>query len=246
MMKFYIKILNNILVKNLLYIVIFIVFAVNIFIRIFPSMFIHDLEGSYYVGMTQPIAIYTYCDVYLLLLFILLLFFYIGIDFNNSMEEISLTVSSSVVNKFTIRKLITILVVYFFLYAISFINIYTIYLQFLSHNRYLLPLKKIIFYSFCTNVFIISLSLFILLLTKDISISTVIISSYYLIEEHLWRCKISGKYGILGHIYHYEDYKPNEIIKIKLWYILISIVLLFLFCQLSKRKRYSCFNKIKI
>lgn len=238
MIKLYFKIQNKILVSNLLYIIIGVILLCNVAIRIYPKTFIHvpTISDETYI-LIQPIKLYTYCDVYMLMIFLILIFFSLGIDFTNSMEDICLAIGGSRINKFMVRKLTTIIIIYFILYIISFINIYSIYLKLLPSNVVMSPLKEIISYSIITNVFIISLSIFILLMLKDIYVSTAIITAYYLIEESLWRCKITQKYGVLGHIYQYNDYEVGEIIKVKLIYVLLAIMLLVISYIISKRKR---------
>ncbi|WP_051986322.1 hypothetical protein [Clostridium amazonitimonense] len=240
MIKFYLKIQNNMLTKNLLYMVTFLVLSLNLVIRIWPRRFIiiQGLNRDYANIKVIPTKIYTYCDVYLLLLFIILIFFFLGIDFKNSMEEISIAIGGSKTNKFMARKLGSMLIMYFALYVISFVNIYTLYIKLIVGKGQLLPLKEIVFYSLSANIFVISISLFILFLSKDIAISTTIITSYYLIEEFLWRCKVTQKKGILGHLYQYFDYGKGELFKAKLIYILLSVLLLFATYKLSKRKSY--------
>lgn len=129
MIKLYFKIQNNMLTTNLLYLITALVLIVNIAIRIFPGVFISfPVNRSFYSGRIKiaPISLFTYCDVYLLLLFIILIFFFLGTDFTNSMEEITLAVGGSRTNKFMARKLGTILFVYLILYVISFANIYIV------------------------------------------------------------------------------------------------------------------------
>jgi len=238
MIKFYFKILNRMLVKNLFCIVIFLLLIFNTIIRIFKEKFIHipAINNSTMVINLIPNKLYSFCDLYLLLLFVILIFFFLGIDFKNSMEDLALSIGGSRTNKFMLRKLTIILLLYFALYFVSFVNIYTLYLTMLPGKILLTPLKEIIFYSMVTNIFIISLSLFILFLSRDAAVSTSIITAYYLIEEGLWRCKVTQKYGILGHIYQYNDYENGEILKIKLFYLLLSLILIFLTYKISKRK----------
>ncbi len=239
MIKFYLKIQNNMITKNLLYIVTLFILLFNFIIRIFPKKFINasKLNNTHIQLKIIPYKLYTYCDVYLLLLFVILIFFFLGIDFKNSMEEISLAIGGSNTNKFMLRKLIALLSIYFILYFISFVNIYTLYIKLVGNSSVFIPLKEIIFYSACTNIFIISLSLFILFLSKDIAISTTLITAYYLVEEALWRCKITQEKGILGHIYQYYDYTKSELFNIKILYIIFSTILLFLTYKISKRKK---------
>lgn len=240
MIKFYLKIQNKIFVKNLLIIVTFFVLIFNFFIRIFPNDFIKlDVrQGAYKTFFINivPIELFTYCDVYLLLLFVILIFFFLGVDFNNSMEEITLAVGGSKTNKFMLKKLVSILVLYFSLYIISFINIYTIYLNLIDGRGSLIQLKEIIFYCIVTNIFIISLSLFILFLFRDIAVSVSLITFYYLIEEALWRCKITQTNGILGHLYQYYNYSKGDIYRVKLFYLAASIILLVITYKISNRK----------
>lgn len=237
MIKFYLKLQNKMLTKNLLYIVAFLVLIFNVILRIFPEVFINIPNASYnlYDSILVPIELFTYCDGYLLMLFIILIFFFLGVDYSNSMEEIALVVGGSKTNKFMARKLVTLLMAYIVVYTITFVNIYTIYIKF-SGNTKFLPIKEIIFYSFTTNLFVITLSLFLLFFFRDIVISTSIITAIYLIEELLWRCKVMDTNGILGHIYGYFDYEHGEIYKVKFIYIILSLVLLFATYMLSKRK----------
>ncbi|MEG0308476.1 MAG: hypothetical protein RR636_11060 [Clostridium sp.] len=239
MIKFHLKIQNNMITTNLLYIITGIVIIFNVLIRIFPTTFIDvsfiDSYNSFFRTII-PINLFTYCDVYLLLLFIVIILFSIGTDFGNSMEDISLAIGGSNTNKFMVRKLISLLVLYIIFHMISFINIYSLYIKLIGHKASLIPFTEIILCSFSTNIFIISLSLLILFLVRDITVSITIIASYYLIEESLWRCKIFKEYGVLGHLYQYYDYENGEMIKFKLIYILIAIVLLIITYKISKRK----------
>jgi hypothetical protein len=220
----------------------------NVIIRIIPERFI-KVSQTISEAPTRckvPSELYMYCDVYLLILFIILIFFTLGIDFNNSMEEIALAVGGSKTNKFMLRKLISILTVYFCLYIISFLNIYFLYKKLLPNNFIMLPIQEVLLYSFITNMFIISLSLFILFISKDIAISTSLITAYYLIEEALWRCKITQTNGILGHIYQYYDYEKGGLLKVKIIYMGISIILLMATYRISQRKTsYSIFSRLR-
>lgn len=239
MIKFYMRIQNKMLGRNLLYIISIAVLLINVILRAFYKRFFPDInfggEGSIFVKI-NVYKLYTYCDIYLLVLFIILIFFYLGTDFKNSMEDISLAIGGSKTNKFMLRKLGVLLLFYSFLYTITFINVYNIYMRIIPKDSTLVPLREVVFYSITTDFFIISLSLFILFLLKDIAVSTSIIIAYYLIEEGLWRCKVMQKWGILGHMYQYYEYTPGEIVKVKLVYIVLSIVLLFLTYKLSQRK----------
>lgn len=240
MIKFYLKLQNNMLTKNLLLIISGLVIVLNIIIRIFPGSFIKMPNSSlnqFGYHNVIPTKLFTYCDVYLLMLFVILIFFLLGSDYRNSMEEITLACGASKANKFMLRKLLAILVLYSCLYIISFINIYTLYVNGLPKQYSLMPLTEILYSSLTANIFVISLSLFLVVLFKDIAVSTSIITAFYLVEEALWRCKITMTKGVLGHIYQYSDYKPGEMLKVKLCYILISAVLLFITYRLSQRKR---------
>ncbi|WP_207753033.1 hypothetical protein [Clostridium yunnanense] len=242
------KIQNNMLVTNLLYIIVSIILMTNVIIRIIPQRFIKVSKAISEAPISNkvPSELYMYCDVYLLILFIILIFFTLGIDFNNSMEDIALAVGGSKTNKLMVRKLISILTVYLCLYIISFLNIYFLYKKLLPSNTILLPVQEVLLYSFVTNMFIISLSLFILFVSKDIAISTSLITAYYLIEEALWRCKITQTNGILGHIYQYYDYGKGGLLKVKMIYMGISIILLLLTYKISQRKtNYSIFSRLR-
>lgn len=240
MLKFHLKLQNNMITTNLLYAIISFIILFNILIRLFPYIFIDVssiLNHSQFVKSIIPVKLFTYCDVYILILFIVIIFFTLGIDFNNSMEEISLAIGGSKTNKFMIRKLFSMLFLYMIMYTMSFINIYSLYIKLVDNKVSIMPFKEIILCSFTANIFIISLSLLVLFLVRDIAVIITIITSYYLIEESLWRGKLLKKYGILGHLYNYYDYSSGEMIRIKIIFILISLVLLLTTYKLSWRKR---------
>ena len=79
MIKFYLKFQNNMLSKNLLYIITSFVLFLNLLIRIIPDKFIH-VTNMYNQISYKPIIpekLFLYCDVYLLMLFIILIFFFL-------------------------------------------------------------------------------------------------------------------------------------------------------------------------
>lgn len=246
MFKFYFKLQNKMLTKNLFYYIAFIVIVFNIAIRICPGKFISINKFGYakiYDLKVIPREIFTYCDVYLLMMFLIIIFFFIGKDFNNSMEELTLCIGGSKINKFMVKKLFVIMSIHVSLYIITFINIYSIFLKFNNSYSKIMPLKEIIFYSITTNIFIISLGLFILFFTRDIAITTILITSYYFIEEALWRCKVTQQRGILAHLYQYEGYGAEYMVKTKLIYLGISVILLLITYNLSSRKRIFAIKK---
>ncbi len=249
MIKAYLKILNNLLTENLLYYVSAFVLIINALVRFNPKIVLNINEQQATILNDIeiiPTGLFTFCDVYLLLFFIIIIYFFLGSDFTNSMEDISLAVGGSKINKFMYRKLYTTLIVYAFLYLVSFINIYTLYKKILPPNVVIIGLTEILFYSFTTNIFIVSLSLVILFLIRNIPISIIIISSCYLVEESLWRCKVTQRMGILGHLYHYYDYLEGERVTIKLLYIIASLILLYIAYRLSSRKKVSLFKYLNI
>ncbi|MFX0550124.1 ATP-binding cassette domain-containing protein [Hathewaya histolytica] len=67
------------------------------------------------------------------------------------------------------------------------------------------------------------------------SLSLIIISSYYLIEEHLWRCKIFRERGILSHIYYYYDQNISVHMNYKLIYLVLSVILLITSIKLTNK-----------
>lgn len=239
MIKTYLKFQNNLFVKNLLIIVAIGTLILNLVIRVNPSAFIKVLdvgEKGVIMHPILPTTLFTICDVYLLLMFIIIIFFSIGTDFENSMEEISLVSGGLKTNKFFLRKIASLLTLYFVLYVVSFANIYFLYLDKLRGIGRLVSFKEILLLSFSTNLFIISLSLFVLFISRNITVSVSLITAYYLVEESLWRSKVTGRKGILGHLYQYSDYIKDEIYSIRITYIIVAIILLFLSYKISQRK----------
>ena len=238
MIKFYLRIENHMLTPHLLSIITLIILAFNLIIRISPTNFIKLPQSfnSRYMGLIMPTSLFTYCDVYLLVLFIILIFFFLGIDYETSMEDIALASCGSKTNKLFARKLAAIISLYLVLYTITFVNIYTLYISLIDGKGAMIPVADILIFSATTNLFVFSLSLFILVLSRNISVSISLITAYYLIEEALWRCKITKSNGILGHIYNYSNYTVGKTYSVKLLYILFSFVLLFISYKISQRK----------
>lgn len=235
MVKYYLKLQNKILVKNLLFWTTTLVLGFNLIVRIWPGTFIKDPVLKPIIRQVPPIALFNYCDGYLLVLFLILIIFLIGTDFDNSMEEIGLIAGGYSFNKFILNKIAAILMLYGTLYVVTFLNFYNLYIQ-LDLIKQIISLKEILFYSFTTNLFVISLTLFLLFLFRDTLVTVSVITAFYLIEEFLWRCKLTQTKGILAHVYQYFSYMNNEIYKVKIAYIIASIILLFGALILSKRK----------
>ena len=249
MLQFYLKIQSKILSRQLLCGIIVLVIMFNIALRVFPHRFI-PVNG--YGGLlgeslkTVPTFLYSSCDVYLLIIFIILVYFSLGVDFYNKMEELSLAVGGAKYNTYMAKKFFSLLIVYIPVYLLTYVNIYMLYKSLLTKHQMLLPFSELFMYSAVSNVFIISLSLFILFLTRDIPVSIVSISSFYLIEEHLWRAKIMQQYGILGHIYHYYSATPQDFFLYKAMYLLGSVLLIAATLKLSGRKRISVLPKKRL
>lgn len=246
MIKFYLKLQSRILSKALLLGIIALIVLFNIAIRLEPGYFIpgfNRMGASMGIFKVIPTALYSYCDVYLLLIFIILVYFSIGADFYNKMGEITLAIGGSKTNIFMLKKFLSLFVVYVPLYLATYINIYTLYISG-TQNGQPIPFSEVFLYSVTANIFVIVLALFILFLTRDIPVSLVLILSYYLIEEHLWRAKITRQFGILGHIYSYYESSKAGFIKIKMIYLIFSIVLAIITLKLAGReRRISPFNK---
>lgn len=240
MIKFYLKILNKIFEEKTVYFVSAIVLIVNIIIRMFPSKFIDLKFLSYFdsinVQTIVPIKLFVFCDVYLLLIFLILIIYSVGIDFKNSMEDITLAIGGSFINKYSLRKIITLILVFASLYMVSFVNVYTLYLKMIDNKAVLISISEVLLCSFTTIIFMVSLSLFFIYVLREITISIICVVSYFLVEECLWRCKMFQKYGVLGHIYQYEDYASGELLKYKLGFIVISVILIAVTCVLSSKR----------
>lgn len=238
-MKFYLDISAKVLSKKFLYSVPILVVVFNFVLRLFPDTFFEDyglLEGSVPGTIIVPKELFGYCDVYLLLLFIIIVYFALGLDFTNSMEDVTLIAGGSKLNMFMLRKFFSLLCIYVPLYIITYINVYSIYLSRLKYRADAMPLKQVIFYSVTANVFIIAMSLFILFLTREVTVSTVIIVSYYLIEEYLLRAKVMGVKGVIGQVYDYFEPSRMNIDTYKIWYIAASVPLFFLAAKLCSKK----------
>lgn len=245
MISLYYKFQNKLLVKNILNYIIVIVLMINIVMRIKPDIFI---DFTNYANRNNsiiliPQQLFSYCDVYLLGIFIIVMFFMITKDFQTSIEEITLVIGGSRGNKYILRKLLTLFIIYISLYIISYFNIYTIIES--RVTRPLMPLSHCLLFSISTNVFIIALSLFILFVTRDIIINTIIMVSYYLIEELFWLCRFTQEKGILAHVYFYNPSNYNQLLNYKIVYVIIAIILILTTYIISSRKRNSILSIFK-
>ena len=245
MIKFYLELQSKIFSKKLYYGIAALAVAFNIVLRIIPEFFIH-INTSELNFKIIPAALYSYCDVYFLMIFIVLLYFSLGIDFYNKMEELTLSIGGAKFNRYAAKKFISLLAAYIPLYLITYLNIYFLYKVMLPKNQVLISFGEMFFYSLVSNIFILSLALFILFLTRDIPVSMVIITSVYLIEEYLWRAQITKQYGILGHIYYYNDSFVKALIIIKVAYLICSVILFAIILKLSSRKNTSLLARYKL
>ncbi|AKN31518.1 hypothetical protein Ccar_11845 [Clostridium carboxidivorans P7] len=179
-------------------------------------------------GHNSPVNnLFSICDFYLLIIYVILIIFTIGMDFKNSMSHISLSASKSKSNDYIIKKIITIISQYSICYVITLINIIYCYNKFIKEDNeikhYLLML---VISSAITTIFVTSITLFFIVLIKDIPKTIIVVTSLYFVEEYLWRGKIMQKYGILAHRFYWNLKETGFNLKVKLVYLVISIVLI--------------------
>jgi hypothetical protein len=179
-------------------------------------------------GHNSPINnLFSICDFYLLLIYVILLIFTIGMDFKNSMSHISLTASKSKSNDYMVKKIITIASQYGICYIITLLNIIYCYNKVVSgSDRIQNHLPLLIGSSFITTIFVTSITIFFIVLIKDIPKTIIIVISFYFIGEYLWRGQVTRKYGVLAHRFYWELRDMEFNIKVKLIYLTISIALL--------------------
>jgi len=179
-------------------------------------------------GHNLPINnLFSICDFYLLLIYVILIVFTIGMDFKTSMSHISLSASKSKSNDYMVKKIITIISQYGICYVITLINIIYCYnLIFKDESRMEYPLKMLIASSVITTIFVTIITIFFAVLIKDIPKTIIVITSLYFVEEYLWRGQVTRKYGILAHRFYWDLKEMRFNINVKLVYLCISIVLL--------------------
>ncbi|MDP4143349.1 MAG: hypothetical protein Q8936_02530 [Bacillota bacterium] len=170
--------------------------------------------------------LFSICDFYLLLVYVVFLIFTVGMDFKNSMGHISLSASKSKSNDYMVKKIMTIICQYVICYAITLINIIYCYGKVARKDTIQYHLEILIGSSIITTIFVTSITLFFIVLIKDIPKTTIVVISLYFIEEYLWRGQVTRKYGILAHRFYWDWTDMRFNITEKLVYLAVSIVLL--------------------
>lgn len=236
MLNYYKKHINNIYNFNFFKALFILTAALNVMLLLAAKTNHIDL------GHNSPINnLFSICDFYLLIIYVVLIIFTIGMDFKNSMNAISLSASKSKSNDYIIKKIITIVSQYCICYGITLINIIYCYNLIINKDdKVQYHLQMLILSSVITTIFVTSITIFFIVLIKDIPKTIILVTSLYFVEEYLWRGKLTQKYGILAHRFYWEWGEMSFNIKIKIIYLLISIVLLiFSYFWLGRGVRYS-------
>ncbi|KOC31884.1 hypothetical protein [Clostridium botulinum] len=222
MINYYKKHINNIYNFNFFNVLFFLTAISNGILLLMVKT--HHID----FGHNSPINnLFSICDFYLLIIYVVLIIFTIGIDFKNSMSHISLAASKSKSNDYIMKKIITIISQYGICYSITLINIIYCYNTIIhKDDKIQYHLEILILSSVITTIFVTSITIFLIVLIKDIPKSIIIVTSVYFIEEYLWRGKLTQKYGILAHRFYWEWGEMRFNIKVKLIYLTISIILL--------------------
>lgn len=179
-------------------------------------------------GHNSPINnLFSICDFYLLLIYVILIIFTVGMDFRNSMSHISLSASKSRSNDYMVKKIITIISQYGICYGLTLINIIYCYSKVIDkddriHNQ----LALLIASSVITTIFVTSITIFFIVFIKDIPKTIIVVISLYFIGEYLWRGQVTRKYGILAHRFYWDLRDMGFNIKVKLIYLAVSMALL--------------------
>lgn len=227
-MKNYYILLIRILTKPFVYALFITAITFNIFAFYYPERLISS-------RCSVPLANYTYCDVYLLTILVIAIYFSCGQDFSNSMEELSLASGKSRTNRFILMKSLYLLLIYVMVYVPTYLNLYNGYKKVIAKDLIVTPIGQAIFYSAMTNLFVISLALLILYITRSISVSIMVYSFIYIIEEFLWKSYIMRQHGILNHLWSNET---SILTSSKLCYILVSIFILYGVLKLGGRQKH--------
>ena len=179
-------------------------------------------------GHNSPINnLFSICDFYLLLIYVVLIIFTIGMDFKNSMSHISLCASKGKSNDYMIKKIMTIISQYGICYGITLINIIYCYNKIISGNNEMQNhLVMLIISSVITTIFVTSMTIFFIVLIKDIPKTIIVVISLYFVEEYLRRGQVTRKYGILAHRFYWDWRNMGFNIRVKLAYLAASIIML--------------------
>lgn len=221
MFKYYKEHINHIFRFNFFKTVFILTIIFNV--MLFLAVKTHHMD----FGHSSPLNnLFSICDFYLPLVFVLFIIFTIGMDFKNSMSQITLSASKSRSNDYMVKKIKTIICQYAVCYGITLINVIYCYGKVVNSDEVIkYHLEILIGSSFITTVFVTSMAIFFIVLIKDIPKTTIVVTFLYFIVEYLWRGQVTRKYGILAHKFYWDWNEMWFNISVKLTYLAVAIAL---------------------
>ncbi|MDU2105746.1 MAG: hypothetical protein ACLR3R_10720 [Clostridium paraputrificum] len=228
MIKEYFKHIENILKVPILKIGMGIALFINIYFIVIKFKNLGSKEYFSTIGVFEGVI-----NFWMLLFCTTCILFIIGMDYTNSIVDISIIAGGSKSNIYLIRKLITFLSIYIPIYFCTAINV-LIGMRIDGHAN----IKTILIYSLITQIFVISFTLLCIGVTRSISISMTLVTFGYFIQEFLWRGKITKEYGVLAHRFFLDVGDDSFRVKVKLFYFILSIVFLWGVYKSIGRKRH--------
>lgn len=177
MIKEYFKHIENILKVPILKIGMGIALFINIYFIVIKFKNLGSKEYFSTIGVFEGVI-----NFWMLLFCTTCILFIIGMDYTNSIVDISIIAGGSKSNIYVIRKLITFLSIYIPIYFCTAINV-LIGMRIDGHAN----IKTILIYSLITQIFVISFTLLCIGVTRSISISMTLVTFGYFIQEFLWR-----------------------------------------------------------
>lgn len=202
-----------------------------------PVRFRPQNIGIFSNEILVPTKMFTIMDIFVLGLLILVIIYSIGIDLDNKMDDLTLTMCESNYNKYLLGKIMMILKIYIPLYIITYINMYYLIAHNALYDVKLLGLIKCIYISFTTQFFVISLTIFFMFLIRNVRAVLLSLGAYFVFIEFIIGHNFLQSMGVYSHFFIYNENIINDILSNRFLYNIFSIILLYVGIRLSGKER---------
>lgn len=224
-MKFlrYIKLLdkssyNSILITSL------IVIVLNIMMILAPDKFV-ALQG---VSITYPDILYYKISIWFNIPIVMMFIIILIMDYLSSMKYLGFVGDKIKNNRSIFTKIKALSIITIFLYLLTIINGYIICINVAGDTSEVISILRILFNTIIPLIFIVSLNVMILILTKANAIALAMIMGIYLIVE--------SYYPILNlFVYITEVDAFYEIFKVQIIHFIMAIFFIFIVFKRSKK-----------
>lgn len=234
---------NKILVgKTFLILFVFTMLLINIYsivnpITLIPVRFRPQNIGIYPNDILVPTKMFTVLDVVVLGLIVLLIIYSLGSDFDHEMDDLTLIISGERYNKYLIGKILMILKIYIPMYFITYLNMYFLIKRNITPGTKILSLSKCLYISFTSQLFVISLTIFMIFFIRNVRGILIGLGGYFVVVEFILGHNLFRGMGLYSHFFIYNEAIINNILNNKFIYIILGIILIFIAIRLSGKER---------